>query len=186
MVGMINISFALIGFLCMILPFVLFFYAKDKLWCKYYCPRAGLFTKLLSKVSLNKKMPKWLTAKKTKNIVLIYYGINMLIATKSSIMVANGLAEPMEVLRFFIFFKMPFSLPQLLDLSLSPLVAHVSYRLYSMMFTSIVIGLGFGITFRPRTWCIICPVQTLTSIDISKKKGDTSAEKNTKRRDECA
>lgn len=183
LMGMINISLSILGFLCMILPFVLFFYAKEKLWCNFYCPRAGLFTKVLSKVSQNKKVPKWLTGERIKKAVLIYYGINMFLAVMSSIMVARGRADAMEYVRFFIFFKLPFNLPQLIYLSLSPPVAHVSYRIYSIMFTSIVIGLGFGLMYKPRTWCVICPIQTLTSIDISKKKSKNNKEPGS---DNCA
>lgn len=188
--GMINISLALLGFLCMILPLALYFYAKDKVWCKFYCPRAGLFNKLLKKISLNLKLPKWLTAKRTKKIVLVYYGINMFVAIMSSIMVAKGKAESMEYIRFLIFFKMPFNMPQLIELSLSPVLAHASYRMFSMMFTSTIIGLIFGILFRPRTWCLICPIGTITSIDISGKKVNNNKDNikgdNNKKGDKCA
>ena len=61
LLGFVHISFAIAGLLCFITPFVLFWIFKDKIWCKYICPRAGFFNKALGKISLRKPLPKWLT-----------------------------------------------------------------------------------------------------------------------------
>lgn len=161
--GFIHISFAAIGLICFILPFILFWVYKDKVWCKYYCPRAGLFIQLLSKISLKKKLPKWLTGKRIKNIVLIYFGINMFFVTMSTIMVSIGRIEPLEQLRFMIMFPLPINMPQLLNLAVPAPLLHLGYRIYSVMFSSTIIGLLLGFIYMPRTWCIICPIQTLTT-----------------------
>jgi hypothetical protein len=62
----------------------------------------------------------------------------------------------------------PFELPQLLHFTVSPVVLHLSYRLYSIMFSSTLVGLTLAILYMPRTWCSICPVQTMVT-DIVKK-----------------
>ena len=41
--GVVHISFALLGFICMVTPFVLYLKTGKKLWCQIYCPRAALF-----------------------------------------------------------------------------------------------------------------------------------------------
>ncbi|MBU3113453.1 hypothetical protein [Clostridium lacusfryxellense] len=41
--GFLNIIFAWIGFVCMIIPFVLLAKYGKKTWCQNYCPRANLF-----------------------------------------------------------------------------------------------------------------------------------------------
>jgi polyferredoxin len=44
--------------------------------------------------------------------------------------------------------------------------AHLSFRVYSMMFTTTVIGLLFGFVYKPRTWCMVCPVNTISDMVI--------------------
>lgn len=161
--GMIHISFSLIGLLCFTIPFVQYFYYKDKIWCKYVCPRAGYFNMVLGKVSIGKKAPKWLTGKRFRKGVLIYFCVNIFFATMSTIMVSIGKVDPIDYVRFLIMFQIPARLPQLLSFTVHPGLLHFSYRIYSMMFTSVIIGSVLGIIYRPRTWCAVCPVNTLTT-----------------------
>jgi len=163
-IGMIHITFSIIGLLCFIMPFVLYFKYRKKLWCKNLCPRAGYFNKVVSKVNLGLKPPKLFTKIKFKNAVVTYFGMNLFFVTMSTIMVTLGRIDAIEQIRFLIVFPLNVRLPQLLDLDvISPLV-HLGYRVYSMMFTSVIIGTLLGIIYKPRTWCAICPVNTLTRI----------------------
>ncbi len=161
-IGMIHITFSIIGLLCFIIPFALYFKYKKNLWCKNLCPRAGYFNKVVSKVNIGLKSPKLFTKLGFKKAVVIYFGINLFFVTMSTIMVSLGRIDAIEHIRFLIVFTLPIRLPQLLDLDVvSPLV-HLGYRVYSMMFTSVIIGTLLGIVYKPRTWCSICPVNTLT------------------------
>lgn len=160
--GFININISILGLLCFLIPFLLYFNYRDKIWCKKYCPRAGLFNVLFSKVNLGLKVPKWLTRKKFKDGVVTYFTINVFFAVMSTIMVYLGRIEMFDNIRFLIIFNLP-SLPQLIEYSVSNEITHFSYRIYSMMFTSTLIGLLLGFMFKPRTWCIICPISTLTT-----------------------
>ena len=74
---------------------------------------------------------------------------------------------PMDYVRFLMAFPIPIELPQLLQINLPDALIHLSYRIFSVMFTSTVIGLTMGFLFRPRSWCGICPVQTLTTTMIT-------------------
>lgn len=162
--GMIHITFAIVGLLCFIFPFILFGIYKEKIWCKFYCPRAGFFMRLLSKISLKKKVPKVFKGKGLKRAVVIYFTINLFFITMSTIMVSIGKVPPLDKVRFMILFTIPFDLPQLLNISVANGLVHLGYRVYSMMFTSTIIGVILGFLYAPRTWCIICSVQTLTSV----------------------
>ncbi|QOR35488.1 hypothetical protein IMX26_01175 [Clostridium sp. 'deep sea'] len=163
LLSIINISFSFLGMICMILPFVLYYRYKEKLWCKYYCPRSKLFTKLLSKISLGKKLPKSLTSKRAKYIVLSYFGINMFFMFMSTYAVLTSKIEPANFVKMFVFFKAPFTLPQLTNWALHSALLHLSYRVFSMFFSSILLGLVLGFIYRPRTWCVVCPISTLTT-----------------------
>lgn len=161
--GFVNIGLSLVGLICMILPFVLYWKSGEKLWCKRFCPRASLFLRILSRVSLKRPLPKGFTKQKVKKGVLIYFGFNLFFATMSTIMVSLGRVAPIDYVRFLIVFPIPFDLPQLFHLALPSWLLHASFRIHSMMLTSTTIGLILGFLYVPRTWCVICPIQTLTT-----------------------
>lgn len=162
-IGMIHISFAIIGIFCFTVPFYFYFRYKDKTWCRDICPRAGFFTRVIAKISIGLKPPKWLTGQRFRDGVVIYFGVNVFIILMSTLMVALGRVEPIAQVRFLIAFAMPFDLPQLLHFQVSDVLVHLGYRVYSMMFSSVILGVILGVLFRPRMWCGVCPVGTLTS-----------------------
>ncbi len=169
--GMINMTFSILGIFCMVFPFVLYAKYKERIWCKYICPRAGFFQKVIGKISLNIKPPKFFTGETMKQITINYFIVNILFIIFSTVMVYLGKLAPMIYLRFFIAFKIPITIPQLLVLDLPVFLYHLGFRVYSVMFTSIVIGSILGIIFKPRLWCGFCPVRSLTT---KKKKGNSS------------
>lgn len=161
--GFVHISLSIIGLLCFITPFVQYYIYKDKVWCKFVCPRAGFFNRVIAKINVGVKPPKLFNKLGFKKVIVIYFGINLFFITMSTIMVSIGRIAPIEQIRFLIAFPLPLNMPQLLELSISPVLIHLGYRIYSMMFTSVIIGSILGIIYKPRTWCVICPVNTLTT-----------------------
>jgi hypothetical protein len=170
--GFFNIIFAWLGFACLILPFVLLAKDGDKTWCKGYCPRASLFTKLLNGRSLTgKAAPKWITAGKIKWVFLVYFTFNLFVLSMSTLMVFRGRREAMEYVRFMIAFRIPWDMPQFLNIEGIPQWGvHLGFRVYSMMFTTTTIGMVLGWIFKPRTWCTICPVNTVSDLVIKNRK----------------
>lgn len=163
--GLVHITFSWLGVICMVTPFIMAIRTGKKPWCSQpYCPRAHFFIRFLSRYSMNIKAPDGLFSEKTKQLVLRLFCINLFFAGMSTLMVYLGRIEPMLYVRFLMAFPMPFDLPQILNFNLPVFFIHVSYRLYSIMFTSTVVGLILGLIFKPRTWCVICPIQTLTTI----------------------
>lgn len=175
--GFFNIIFAWLGFACMIIPFVLLARDGKKTWCQNYCPRASLFTVLLKDKSLTRKAaPKWLRKSNAKQFFLYYFSFNLLILIMSTIMVFRGKMDAMEKVRFMMAFQLPWNMPQLLNISSIPNWAvHLSFRVYSMMFTTTVIGLFLGLLYSPRIWCTICPINTISDIAIKKNSPDISS-----------
>ncbi len=169
LIGMIHISFSIIGILCFVLPFVLYFRYRNKVWCKKICPRSGYFNKIISKINIGLNPPRWFAKMGLKKAVLIYFAVNLFFVTMSTIMVSIGRINPIEQIRFLILFALPIELPQILELYMPAPLIHLGYRLYSMMFTSLIIGSVLGIVYKPRTWCSICPVNTLTTKGIFDK-----------------
>lgn len=166
--GFFNIIFAWLGFLCLILPFVLLVKDRKKTWCQKYCPRAS-FLSTIFKSKTHKNIPNWLKSD-GKTFALAYFGANLFILTMSTIMVFKGRIYPVEKIRFLMAFQLPWNIPQLLDIGAFPdWAVHLSFRLYSMMFTTTVIGLILGLFYTPRSWCTICPIGTLSDMSLKKK-----------------
>lgn len=178
--GFFNIFFGWLGFFCLILPFI--FIAKDKKnsWCQSYCPRANLLSTVLKPFSkVNRVIPQWLLSGKGKSIMMVYFSLNMFMILMSTLMVFMDRREPLDKIRLLIAFQLPWDIPQLLHFpGLSDWIIHLSFRMYSMMLTTTIIGLVLGTLYRPRTWCTICPMATLTSMTLKDaSQATTSTEK---------
>jgi len=62
-------------------------------------------------------------------------------------------------------------MPNLLDIGVVPgWVVHLGFRAYSMMVTTTIIGLLVGYLYRPKSWCVICPMGTLSSLALRNQK----------------
>lgn len=166
--GFVNIHFAILGLVCMMLPFILLFRNRKKTWCQGYCPRASLLSttgKLTSKFSL--KTPAFFIQGKMKWIMLIYFGISLTFITMSTVRVGLGFSPALEYLRFLIVIPLPFEMPQLIIFERLPVwLTHLSYRFYSMMLTTTFIGVILSLVYKPRTWCTICPISTISGVYI--------------------
>lgn len=164
--GFVNIHFALLGLICMILPLYLLVKTKKKTYCQGYCPRANLYTKtgkITSKIS--GKTPLYFIKGNMKWIMLTYFGISLFFIIMSTVRVAAGLMPPLEELRYLIVFRVPFKIPQLYEINaFLPWITHMSYRFYSMMMTTTTIGLVLALIYKPRTWCTICPISTISDV----------------------
>jgi polyferredoxin len=53
----------------------------------------------------------------------------------------------------------------------SPWVAQFAFGFYGVMLTSTVLGLVAMMMFKPRSWCVYCPMGTMTSAICKLKTG---------------
>lgn len=168
--GFVNIHFSLLGFICMTLPIILLLKDRKKTWCQGYCPRAGLYTTCgKSKTWNSLNTPRFFIKGNMKWIMLIYFGISLTFILMSTLGVSKGIKPAMEYLRFLIIIPLPFKMPQLFDIiELAPWITHLSYRFYSMMMTTTVLGLILALVYKPRTWCTICPIATVSDVILKK------------------
>ena len=175
--GIVNIHFALLGLICMGIPIFLLVKDRKKTWCQGYCPRAALYStcgKATSKWS--GKTPKFFVTGPMKWIMLFYFGLSLTIIIISTIAVANG-KPPMDFLKFLLVFPLG-KLPQLFEISSPPWLLHLSYRFYSMMLTTTTLGFILALIYKPRTWCTICPIATVSDKYIKSGKKKASSKNN--------
>lgn len=158
----VALEFAIIGFICLLYPVLTFYFKGSKKWCKTYCPRKSIFVNLTSKFNIGLKAPRSLVGLKARKVVFNYFLINLFIVLMSTFMVANGNMIPMLTTRFLIVFKL-FEVSPLLRFTSNPAIIHLSYRLLSMILTTFIIGVGYSILFKPRSWCAVCPITTIVS-----------------------
>ncbi|MBP1759167.1 MAG: hypothetical protein H6Q63_84 [Firmicutes bacterium] len=167
--GLFNIIFAWIGFFCLIMPFAFVIKDNKRTWCQSYCPRSNLFTRLFSRIGLHLTAPKWLMRGTGKRIMLTYFSINFLMICLSTLMVFMDKRDPLEKIRFLMAFQLPWNMPNLLYIGVIPdWAVHLGFRVYSMMFTTTIIGLLLSGIYKARTWCAICPMGTLSSMALRK------------------
>lgn len=160
--GFVSILFALTAILCMSIPFILLAKHRRKVWCHHYCPRASLTTIAGTPKERWKSVPKMFTDGYLRRLLLWYFGLNLLFITGSTVQIAIGSMDSMPYIRLFIAIPL-WSLPQLVEIAAPDWLVHLSYRFYSMMLSSTILGLVFARIWRPRAWCAVCPVGTLSN-----------------------
>jgi len=156
----------------MTLPFILLLRNKRKTWCEGYCPRAHLYTKLGKLTSkYSHKTPRFFSKGNMKWIMLGYFGISLFFVIMTTIRVATGLMPSMNYLRMLIVFPLSKGMFQLVEFeTIMPWITHLSYRFYSMMMTTTLLGLILALIYKPRTWCTIFPIATLSNVYIKRIK----------------
>ena len=159
--GFVSILFGLLAVFCITIPFILLARYKKKLWCSTYCPRASLLMQTGTRKK-KKTIPRQFSNGTLKKAMLWYLGLNLLFITGSTIQVAMGNMLSMEFIRLFIVIPLV-PLPQLIPVEAHPALLHLSYRLYSMMLSSTILGIVLSRLYRQRIWCAICPVGTLSN-----------------------
>lgn len=166
--GFVSIQLGLLAFACMGIPFILLSVRGRKVWCHRYCPRASLTTLAGKPRKKWRTLPKVFTDGYLRKVLLWYFGLNMLFITGSTVQIAMGKMAPMAFIRLFIAIPLV-PLPQLMPLASPGWLIHLSYRLYSMMLSSTVLGIAFALIWRPRAWCAVCPVGNLmTKLSVEK------------------
>lgn len=161
--GFFNILFAWLGMIDFLLPIILAMFGGNKFFCNHICGRGQLYFKLGEdfKCSRNKSTPKWMASKWFRYGFLIFFIAmfgNMVFQTY---IVASGAKNLSEAIKLFWTFRVPWGWAY--SGSVFPdWVVQFSFGFYSLMLTSLLIGLIVMILFKPRTWCAFCPMGTMT------------------------
>lgn len=160
--GLFNILFAWLGLLCFLIPLIISLSGGGKAYCNTYCGRGQLFNILGNKYNLsrNKPMPKFLKHKYFRYGFLIFFltmFFNMLFNTY---LVFNGTSTLKEVITLLWTFKLPWNFVDYS--SITPWIAQFAFGFYSMMITSTLLGIITLLLFKPNSWCVYCPMGTMT------------------------
>lgn len=169
--GIFNILFAWIGLLCFAIPLLISIFSGSKAYCNKYCGRGQLFEILGGKYKLsrNKPMPKWMKTKYFRYGFLIFFMAMFFNMLFNTYLVFEGTRTLKEVITILWTFKMPWNFNELSNIT--PWVSQFAFGFYSMMLTSTILGLITMALYKPRSWCVYCPMGTMTQgICIVKNK----------------
>ena len=169
--GFFNILFAWLGMLDFLLP-LCFALAGNKFFCNNLCGRGQLFSLLGGrlKCSRGKSAPRWLASRWFRYGFLIFFLArfgNMLFQTW---LVAAGAGSLRETIKLFWTFRVPWGWAYTAGM-VPDWVAQFSFGFYSLMLTSLLIGLIVMVPYRPRTWCSFCPMGTMTQSICRLRRG---------------
>ncbi|MPM32010.1 hypothetical protein SDC9_78568 [bioreactor metagenome] len=171
--GFFNILAAWLGLLCFVIPLAVSAAGGGKSYCNQYCGRGQLFTLLGGrwKLSRNHPLPAVLRGKAFRYGFLAFFLImfgNMLFSTY---LVFEGARELGQAVTLLWTLRVPWHWAY--PVAVTPWVAQFSFGFYSVMLTSTLLGFVSMLLFKPRAWCVYCPMGTMTQLICRAKAGDT-------------
>ncbi|MDD4160339.1 MAG: 4Fe-4S binding protein [Synergistaceae bacterium] len=172
--GFFNIIFAWLGMLCFIIPILMSVFGKEKNFCNGYCGRGQLFTLIGANrgISLNRELPAFLKSRWFRYGFLLFFMImflNMLFATWA-VFAGNGSLN--ESVKLFWTFDLPWKWANRTGGKIPLWTVQFAYGFYSLMLTSLILGLMSMLVFRPRAWCVYCPMGTATQMICKIREGE--------------
>ena len=170
--GFFNILFAWLGMLFFCLPLLIAIFGGSKLYCNRYCDR-GQFLSLLGgrlKLSRNRPTPQWMRSKVFRYGFLIFFLVMFVQMLFNTWLVFSGSRDLREAVTLLWTFKLPWHWAYHGPL-FHPGVAQFAFGFYSVMLTSTVLGLITMVLFKPRSWCVYCPMGTMTQLICKAKAG---------------
>lgn len=174
--GFFNILFAWLGMIFFCLPLLIAIFGGSKLYCNRYCDR-GQFLSLLGgrlKLSRNKPTPRWMRTKAFRYGFLVFFFLMFFQMLFTTYLVGAGAKDIGEFVKLFWTFQVPWHWAYH-DTLFAPWVAQFAFGFYSIMLTSTLIGLIVMVLFKPRTWCVFCPMGTMTQLLCTLRSGKAPA-----------
>ena len=161
--GFFNIMFAWLGLIDFIVPLIIAIIGGNKWFCNHLCGRGQLFALLGGslKLSRNKPTPRFLSSPAFRYIFLIFFMLmfaNVIFQTYLTVSGAQSLREAIKLLWTI---RVPWGWAYTAG-SFPDWAAQFAFGFYSLMLTSAIIGLVVMALYKPRSWCVFCPMGTMT------------------------
>jgi len=163
--GFVNILFAWLGLLCFLIPLLLSIFGGEKIYCNRYCGRGQLFSLLGTRLKLSRRraVPAFLRSRLFRYGFLAFFMTMFVLMLVSTYFVFSGAQSLKEAVTLLWTFKLPWHWAYH-GTAVSPWVAQFAFGFYSVMLTSTVLGLVTMALFKPRSWCVYCPMGTMTQL----------------------
>ena len=170
LLGFVNILFAWLGLICFFTPLAISIIKGNKAYCNHYCGRGQLFSLLGGRVGISRKkdMPRWMISPWFRYGFLAFFLTMFCIMLWNTYLVFANLRSLKQIITLFWTIKAPWNWAYHGTI-FSAGVAQFAFGFYSMMLTSTILGVVTMILYKPKSWCVYCPMGTMTQL-ISKAK----------------
>lgn len=161
--GFFNILFAWLGMIDFLLPLLVAVFGGNKWFCNNLCGRGQLFSLLGGKLgwSHGKPTPTFLISPWFRYGFLIFFLImfgNVLLQTYLVFAGARSLKQAVSLAwAVHLPWDWAYTAGQVPDWA-----AQFSFGLYGIMLFSLLLGLLAMVLHKPRSWCVFCPMGTMT------------------------
>ena len=170
--GFFNILFAWLGLICFFVPLLIAIGAGSKAYCNRYCGRGQLLGLLGGRFGLSRKrdVPKWLKSKWFRYGFLIFFFVMFFLMLWNTYLVFECTENLKQAITLFWTFKLPWNWAYHGNL-VPPGAVQFAFGFYSIMLTSTLLGMITMIFFKPRSWCVYCPMGTMTQLICKARNG---------------
>ncbi len=167
--GFFNILFAWLGMIFFLTPLIIAIFTGNKGYCHNFCGRGQLFSVLGSKFSKNKPLPNFIKTKVFRYGFLLFFMVMFINMVFTTYLVFIGSENLSNVITILWTFKLPW---EFINTAMVPdWIAQYAFGFYSVMLTSNILGILTMVFYKPRGFCVYCPMGTMTqSICIIKNK----------------
>lgn len=114
-------------------------------------------------LSRKKDIPQWMKSKAFRYGFLIFFFIMFFQMLWNTYLVFSNAQNLKQVVTLLWTFKVPWHWAYHGTL-IHPGVAQFAFGFYSVMLTSTILGFITMILFKPRSWCVYCPMGTMTQL----------------------
>jgi hypothetical protein len=161
--GFVNILSAWLGLVCFLVPLLIALVKGDKSYCGSYCGRGQLLELLGGKLRLSRRkdIPAFLRSKWFRYGFLAFFMFmfaNMIFMTY---LVFQGSSGFKEVVTLLWSIRLPWDWAYSAGIA-EPWIAQFAFGFYSLMLTSTTLGFITMALYKPRSWCVYCPMGTMT------------------------
>lgn len=163
LLGCFNILFGWLGMLEFCIPLIMTIIRGDKIFCNQYCPKSKFLAVLGTKLKLSSghKSPRFLRSTWFRYGFLAFFMTMFVLMLINTVHVFSGAANLKQIVTLFWMFHLPWNWAYH-GTFLSAGVAQFAFGLYSVMLTSSALGFLMMLLFKPRSWCVFCPMGTMT------------------------
>mgnify|MGYP001073230689 CR=1 FL=1 len=153
--GFFNILFAWLGLLCFFIPLII----------SVVSGRGQLFGLLGGRFGLSRKkdIPGWMKSRAFRYGFLAFFMAMFLLMLWNTYLVFAGAQDLRQAVTLLWTFRLPWHWAYHGTL-FHPGVAQFAFGFYGVMLTSTVLGLITMVLFKPRSWCVYCPMGTMTQL----------------------
>lgn len=162
--GFFNILFAWAGLVCFFIPLIISVVSGTKGYCNRYCGRGQLFGLLGGRFGLSRRkdVPGWMKSTWFRYGFLLFFMTMFLLMIWNTFLVFYGVKELKQAVTLLWTFSLPWDWAY--HGAVNEGVAQFAFGFYSIMLTSTILGLITMVLFKPRSWCVYCPMGTMTQL----------------------